>query len=95
MYFDKKGLVNKSTGDKYFIRLLQSPAIIASGISTIILPKNPNELGDGSNFYPPEEQDGNNFDIITEEIVAIYGKLIEYWNITTTQQRLLLHKWLN
>ena len=35
LYFDKKVLVNKSTRDKTVIRLLKSPAIMASRISTI------------------------------------------------------------
>ena len=41
MFFDEKTSGNKSTRDKSFIRLLKSPAIMASGISTIFLPENP------------------------------------------------------
>ena len=41
MSFDEKALGNKSTRDKSLERLLKSPAIMASGISTIFLPGNP------------------------------------------------------
>ena len=46
IYFGEKALGNKSTRDKSLIRLLKSPAITASGNSTIFLPDNPNELCD-------------------------------------------------
>ena len=45
-YFDEKDLVNKSTRDKSLIRLIKSPAIKASVVSTVLLPGNPNELCD-------------------------------------------------
>ena len=46
MYFDEKALSNKSTRDKSLTRLLTSPAILTSGISTKTVPKNPNEFCD-------------------------------------------------
>ena len=36
----------KSIGDKTLIKLLKSPAIMVSGISTTFSPENPNELCD-------------------------------------------------
>ena len=43
MYFDEKAPGNKSSTDRSFIRVLKSPAIMASGISTISSPESPNE----------------------------------------------------
>ena len=40
----EKALGNKNTRDKTLKKWLESPAVMASGISTICLPENPNEL---------------------------------------------------
>ena len=42
--FDIKQKGRPSAPDKSLIKLLESPAIMASGISTIILPETPYEL---------------------------------------------------
>ena len=44
MYFDLKAVGNKSTRNRTLIKLLKSPAITASGVTTIFLPENPDEL---------------------------------------------------
>ena len=44
MNYDERALGNKRTRNKSPIRLLKSPAIMASEVCTIILPENPNEL---------------------------------------------------
>ena len=60
------------------IRLLDQPAIMASGISkTIILSSDPNELCDRLKLLLQEKHAGNNFDIINDEIVAIVDKLLK------------------
>ena len=46
MYFDHKALDNIIIRNKTLIRLLQSTAIMASGISTKILPEKTKELCD-------------------------------------------------
>ena len=47
MHFDERRVGNKSTRGKTLIKLLNSPAIMASGVSkTIFLSSNPNELCD-------------------------------------------------
>ena len=47
MHFDQKALGNKSTRDKTLIKLLKSPARMASGVpKTIFLSSDPNELCD-------------------------------------------------
>ena len=44
MNFDLKALGNKSTRDRTLIKILKSPAIMASGITTTFLSENPDEL---------------------------------------------------
>ena len=44
MYFDVKSPGNKYIRDRSLIKLLESPAIMASGDSTIFSSENPNEL---------------------------------------------------
>ena len=85
MFFDEKTSGDKNDRNKSFIRLLQSPSIMASGISTIFLPENPNELCDRSNLLLPEKQAGNNSDIINVEIVAILDEIFENKCISTKQ----------
>ena len=46
MDFDTKALGNKSTRDRTLIKLLNSPVIMASGITTIFLSENADELCD-------------------------------------------------
>ena len=48
MHFDENVLGSKSTSDKSNTRLLESPAIMASGISTKLLPEITNKLCDRS-----------------------------------------------
>ena len=76
MNFNIKQKGNKSDRDKSFIRLLKSPAIMASGISnTIILSSNPDELCDRLKLLLQEKFAGNNSDLINREIFAIVDKL--------------------
>ena len=93
--FHERALGNKSIRHKTLIKLLKSPAILASGISTKFLLENYNELCDGSKLLLQEKQAGINSNRFTEEIVAIAGKLLEYKNISTKQHKFLLLKCLN
>ena len=79
MNFDMKTQGNKSTRDRTLIKLLKSPAIIASGVSkTKFLSSDPNELCDRLKLLLQEKHAGKNFNIINEEIIAIVDKLFEY-----------------
>ena len=61
------------------VRLLDQPAIMASGFSkTIILSSDPNELCNRLKLILQEKYAGNNSDVINDEIVAIVDKLLEY-----------------
>ena len=73
-------------------KLLNSPAVIASGISTIFLPSDPDELCDRPNLLLQEKQAGNNSDIINEEINVIVDKLLEYKSTSKKQHKQILIK---
>ena len=60
------------------IKVIKSPAIIASGISTFFKRENPNELFDKLNLLFQEKRAGNVSDKIDEEIIAIADKLSEF-----------------
>ena len=91
MNFNIKQKGNKSERHKSFIRLLKSPAIMASGISkTIILSSDADELCNRLKLLLQEKHAGNNSDLINEEIVAIVDKLLEYKCIIQKQHKQIL-----
>ena len=93
MNFDKSRVGNKSTRDRTLITLLNSPAIMASGVSnTIFLSSDSNELCDRLKLLLQEKHAGNNSDIINQEIVAIVDKLLEYKCIFKKQHKQILIK---
>ena len=95
MHFDQKALGKKSTRDKTLIKLLKSPGLIvsASGVSkTIFLSSDPDELCERLKLLLQEKHAGNNSDIITDEIVAIIDKLLEYKCISKKQHERILIK---
>ena len=93
MNFDKSRVGNKSTRDRTLITLLNSPAIMASGVSnTIFLSSDPDELCDRLKLLLQEKHAGNNSDIINDEIVAIIDKLLEYKCISRKLHKQILIK---
>ena len=93
MHFDLNAPGNKSTRDRKLIKLLKSPAIMASGVlKTIFLSSDPNELCDRLKLLLQEKHAGNNSNIINEEIVAIVDKLLEYKCISKKQHKQILIK---
>ena len=87
MYLDEKALRNESTGEKSLIKLSNTPAFMASGISTKISPEKPNELCDRLKLLLQEKQAGDNSDLIIEEVFATVYKLLEYKCISTEQSK--------
>ena len=73
----------------------KSPAKLVSGISTNVLPENPNELCARLNFLRQEKQAGKTFNINNEEITAIAVKPLEWKYIYTKQRKVLLPQCLN
>ena len=93
MHFDLNVPGNKSTRDRKLIKLLKSPAILASGVSkTIFLSSDPDELCNRLKLLLQEKHAGNNSDIINDEIVAIIDKLLEYKCISKKQHEQILIK---
>ena len=93
MNYDTKSTGRPSTRHTSIIKILESPAIMASGISkTIILSFDPNELCDRLKLLLQEKHAGNNSDIINDEIVAIVDKLLEYKSLSKKQHKQILIK---
>ena len=93
MHFDERRNGNKSTRDKTLKKLLNSPAIMASGGSkTIFLSSDPDELCYRIKLLLQEKQAGKNSDIINDEIVAIVDKLLEHKCISKKQHKQFLIK---
>ena len=92
MNFDMRAQGKESTSDRTLIKLLKSPAILASGVTTIFLSENPDESCNRLKFLLQEKQAGNNSDIINQEIVAIVDKLLEYKCISKKEHKQILIK---
>ena len=91
MNYDIKTTGKPSVRHRSLIRLLDRPAIMASGVSkTIILSSNPNELCDRLKLLLQEKHAGNNSNLIDQEIVAIIDKLLEYKCISKKQHKQIL-----
>ena len=92
MNYDTKSTGRPSTRHTSIIKILESPAIMASGISkTIILSSDPNELCDRLKLLLQEKHAGNNSDIINDEIVAIVDKFLEYKCTSKKQHKQILN----
>ena len=60
---------------------------IGSGLKFIFLPSDPNELVDQLQLLYIERVEGNDNPQLTEQIIAIADKLLEYECITTNQHQ--------
>ena len=96
MKYDTKSSGRPSVRHNSMIRLLDQPAIMASGFSrTIVLSSDPNELCNRLKFLLQEKHGGNNSNLIDEEILAIndkLDKLLEYKCISKKQHEQILIK---
>ena len=92
MNYDTKSIGRPSIRHNSIIKILESPTIMASGVTTIFLSENPNELCERLKLLLQEKHAGNNSDIINDEIVAIIDKLLEYKCITKKQHKQILIK---
>ena len=93
MNFNIRQKGKKSDRDNSIVRLLRSPAIMASGVAkTIFLSTDPNKLCDRLRKLVQEKHAGNNSNIINEEIVAIVDKLFEYKCLSKKQHKQSLIK---
>ena len=93
MNYDTKSTGRPSIRHNSNIKILESPAIMASGISrTMFLSSDSNELCDRFKLLLQEKHAGNISNIINEEIVAINDKLLEYKHISKKQHKRILIK---
>ena len=93
MGYDTKSTGRPSTRNTSIIKILESPAIMTSGISRIIiLSSNPNELCNRLKLLLQEKHAGTNSNLIDEEIVAIVDNLLEYNCISKKQHKQILIK---
>ena len=92
MHFDTKAPGRKSTRDSTLITLLNSPRIMASGVTTKFLSENADEPCNRLKLLLQEKHAGNNSDIINDEIVAIGDKLLEYKCLSKKQHKQILIK---
>ena len=70
MNFDERGHGRKSTRGRTLVVLIESPAIMASGIPTVVLSSDPDELCHRLKLLLQEKQAGNKSDIINKEIIV-------------------------
>ena len=90
--FDVGGQGRKSTRDRTVTNLLKSPAIMASGDTTIFLSENPDELCKSLKFLLQERQAGNNSYIINSKFIAIVDKFLEYNCTSKKEHKQFLNK---
>ena len=92
MNYDTKSPGRPSIRHDSVVKILNSPAIMASGVTTIFLSENADELCNRLKLLLQEKHAGNNSDIINDEIIAIVDKLLEYKCITKKQHKQILIK---
>ena len=93
MNYDTKITGRPSVRPNSVAKILNSPAIMASGVSNvIILSSDPDELCDRLRLLLQEKHAGNNSDLINDEIVAVVDKLLEYKCISKRQHKQILIK---
>ena len=93
MNYDTKSIGRRSIRHNSVVKILNSPAIMASAVSnTLILSSDPDELCDRLRLLLQEKHAGNNSDLINDEIVPIVDKLLEYKCISKKQHQQILIK---
>ena len=91
--YDTKSTGRPCSRQNSIIKILESPAIMASGISrTISLSSDPNEFCDRLKILLQEKHAGNNSNLFDEEIVAIVDKILEYKCISRKQHKRIFIK---
>ena len=93
MNYDTKSVGRPGVRHTSIIKILDSPAILASGISrTIFLSSNPDELCDRLKILLQEKHAGNNSDLLNQEIFSIVDNLLEYKCISKKEHKQILIK---
>ena len=92
MNYDIKSTSRPSVRHNSIIKKLESPDIMASGVTKIFLSENPDELCDGLKLLLQEKHAGNNSDMINDEVDAIVDNLLEYKGLSKKQHKQILIK---
>ena len=93
MNYDIKSIGRPGVRHNSIVKILNSPAILASGISkTIFLSSDSNELCDRSKLLFQDKHAGNNSDLINQEIFSIVDKLLLYKCISEKQHKQFFYK---
>ena len=93
MNYDTKSVGRPSVRHNSIVKILNSPAIMASGVTkTIVLSSDADELCERVKLLLQEKHAGNNSDVINDKIVAIVDKLLEYKCISKKQHKQILIK---
>ena len=88
MNYNTKSIGRPSIRHNSITKILESPAVIASGISkTIFLSSDLYELCNRLKLILQEKHAGNNSDIINNEIIALIDNILEFKCITTKQHK--------
>ena len=77
MNYDTKSVGRPSVRHNSIVKIFNSPDIMDSGLTTIFLWENPDELCDRLRILIQEKLAGYNSDLISDEIFAIIDKLLE------------------
>ena len=93
MNYDTKSIGRPSIRHNSVVKILNSSAIMASGVSNILfLSSDPDEMCDRLRLLLQQKHAGNNSDLINDEIVAIVDNLLEYKCISKKQHQQILIK---
>ena len=93
MNYDTKSIGRPGVRHNSIVKILYSPAIMASGTSNIIiLSSNPDEICNRLKLLLQEKHAGNNSDLINQEIFSIVDKLLEYKCISKKEHKQSLFK---
>ena len=88
--FDSKAQGKKSTRDRSLIKLPKVPAVITSGVTTIFLSENLEELCSRIKLLLQERQAGNKSNIFNIEIIAIVDNLLEFKCMSKKEHKQIL-----
>ena len=80
---------DKKSNRYNFIKSMLQPQI-GSGFNFVFLPSDPDELVDQLKLLYFEKVGGNDFSMLSEQIIAIADKLLQYQCITTNQHQNLI-----
>ena len=95
MKYDIEAIGKKSTRERTLLKIPKSPglSVFPSSVSkTIFLSSGLDELCDKINLFLPENQAGNNSDLINDEVVAIVDNLLDYKCLSKKQHKQLVIK---